>query len=577
MTIVNPKESLRQRTLKGSREDEDGNITASQLTQAAEIHILEAVSIITAPRGLLALVPIDEEKPMLEQISPSVAGLFRDGDSSEGEDRLDEDAREQLRRHRQEQIATQQHLFSALIEQLDKLLNFSLQGGGTYNEDVNECLAHKISCLAALAKCNSGNMQQERLAYMQPAALSVVRVCNQVPQAAIIRAKTVMFLHRMVHSLGPVVIELLGVTYPSLLHNSDANDADQVVQVLNQVMAEFQAVVLPLVDEAMQPTLEKIQNLLADFERAQQESKWVAEQSSSATLASLGLPPTPTNDIKEAPHVDLERVSLQKQYCEFIRHISVHGCHDAFMSTKNRQSLEHVLLQLLKALGGSGAGLDLGEKERIAGDNVFTFMTSSTQISNSEPPRVSQAAGYTLRRIGLNAIIGLTKVWIPKTRGGPAHADGNPANGANTLQIDPAAAAGMANAYRGYLFDHVLPLCLGGYSSGIVASDGSPTNGNENRSPQHCSGNEPLRARDGVRLDLSDAQALGVVGDVGMLLLALAQVTSKEDVATYMQQALPRLGWSNQATHEVVQALIEHTNANQFKDAFKKIFRVWHR
>ena len=150
--------------------------------------------------------------------------------------------------------------------------------------------------MAALAKCSTGKMLQERLAYLQPAALCVVRVCNQMPQISMIRAKTVMFLHRMVHSLGPHVIELLGHTYPPLLNNSDAGDADQVVQVLNQVMAEFQGTVLPLVDEALSPTLEKFQTLIADFERVQQESKgWpirAAAPRSPPSVCRLCLPRT---------------------------------------------------------------------------------------------------------------------------------------------------------------------------------------------------------------------------------------------------------------------------------------------
>ena len=128
-------------------------------------------------------------------------------------------------------------------------------------------------------------------------------------------------------------------------------------------------------------------------------------------------------------------------------------------------------------------------------------------------------------------------------------------NPATDLQIDPVAAATMATAYRGYLYDHVLPLCLGGFSSGILSPGGSPansnsnsanSNGNENRSPQHSSANGG--GGPGVRLDLTDAQALGVVGDLAALLQALVQVTTKEDVATYLQQALPQLGWSNQAS-----------------------------
>ncbi len=559
---------------------------------------MEAVSIITTPRGILALVPVDESKPILEQLHSSSAA----SEAQAEEDGLNVELRERLERQRREQVATQQHLYSVLVEQVEKLLSYS-SPQDNYNEDIGETLAHKISCMAALSKCNTSNMLRERTGYLQPAALCVVRVCNQMPQSTAIRAKAVMFLHRMVHSLGAHVVELLRHTYAPLLNNSDAGDAEHVVQVLNQAMAELQSAVLPFVDEALSPTLEKFESLIANFERVQQESKWAADQSSSATLASLGLglPPAPAA-IKEAPHVDLERASLQKQYCEFIRNISVHNCHDAFMSTKNRHLLEHVLLQLLKALGGSGAGLNLSEKERVGGGSVFTFVTGHVHGNagdgqSMEPPRVSSIAGYPLRRIALSALIALTKAWVPRAvRGGSdvnvsANANASASSSANlnsdtpgsnhALQVDPLAALSMASDFQGYLYDHVLPLCIGGFSSGILSSGGSPSRGrgNENQSPQHSitngGGGYNLL---GARLDLADAQALNVVGDLALLLQALVQVTSKEDVATYLQQALPQLGWSNQASQAATQLVMDqHLNINQFKESFKKIFRQWNR
>ena len=198
---------------------------------------------------------MDESKLIVEQLQATSAASQ---EAQLDEDALNDELREQLGRQGQEQMATQRHLYSVLMEQMKLLLSY-LGSRDNNEEEICEILAHKVSCMAALAKCSSTKMLQERLTYLEPAAVCVVSVCNQIPQSATVRAKTVMFLHRMVHALGPHVVELLRHTYATMLSNSDSGDAEHVVQVLNQVMAEFKENALPLVDEALSPTLEKFQ------------------------------------------------------------------------------------------------------------------------------------------------------------------------------------------------------------------------------------------------------------------------------------------------------------------------------
>ena len=53
---------------------------------------MEAVSIITTPRGILALVPVDESKPILEQLHSSSAA----SEAQAEEDGLNVELRERL-------------------------------------------------------------------------------------------------------------------------------------------------------------------------------------------------------------------------------------------------------------------------------------------------------------------------------------------------------------------------------------------------------------------------------------------------------------------------------------------------
>jgi hypothetical protein len=609
--------------------------SAPQLPEAAELHLLEAVSIVTRPRGVAVLLPIDENKPMLQQVTEGVGALFgaskdgagkdnvnattaaMDGVSSEMAAQLSDEQRERMRCSHQDQLGALQQFVTAITEQAEALVAM-LQAGqqlvAQNEEELANALAHKVSCLAALAKSNGASCREERIAIILPAARYIVGICAQLAHFSVIRAKAVMLLHRMVISLGPHSIELFGHTYQFLLRHGEATDTDQIVQVLNQIMAEFQSKGLLLVDSALAPTLEKMQHLIATFESTQQENKWAAERSSAATLHTLGLSPTSSLELKEAPHVDLERAALQRQYLEFLRHVSQHGCHEALMSASNRHMLEHVLRQILKGLGGSGAGLVLplpgsgggnGSNGQSSDNNgssssngsgsgggerlLESLETGAAAMYNSgvspavvAPPRVGASTGYALRRISLNVLIGLSKAWLTasmRNNGVPDSSSPEGGDDATHLPIDPSAAAGMAQAFRQYMLDQVLPLCLGGFTSGVVSLDhaaagGGRSDGNTSTAESVASGQQgDSHGPYWTRIDLSDAQAMGAIADLASLLCSLTQLLGREEMAGYLQHVLPRLGWGQQASQGVMQLVLTNTQQLAFRDGFKKIVR----
>ena len=194
---------------------------------------------------------------------------------------------------------------------------------------------------------------------------------------------------------------------------------------------------------------------------------------------------------------------------------------------------------------------------------------------------MSSSAGYALRRISLNVLIGLSKAWLPASMRNTGVSD-TVDEGATRLPIEPSVVAGVAQAFRQYLLDRALPLALGGFTSGVVTLQSS-SYGTENQSPQSQSSTaagvasglsgESRGLAAWVRLDLTDAQAMNVISDLAALLFTLSQLLGREEVARYLQHALPRLGWGAQSSQGAIQLVLEQGQPLPFRDGFKKLVR----
>eukprot|EP00605_Chrysophyceae_sp_TOSAG23-4_P000515 GSChrysophyteH1.ASY1.ANO1.581.1 assembled CDS len=370
--------------------NDDAVTNKSLLTESAELHLLEATSHIIKPCSTASLASktgkVWDEATILTG-SP-------------------EEQEEQQRQLEQQQLAVLHELSSVLVKQIHALLGHA--DIESHVAEIGDAVSHKISCMASLSKCLVTRLKPEHMSLFEPAAMAVSTACHSLGSLTNVRAKVVVFLHRMVAMLGVNVIDLLGHIYPFLLQYSDATDTDHIVQVLNQALVEFRDRCGGLLDAVFSRTCEKFEDLIRQFEMTQMQNRWVVEQSSNATLNGLGIPVADSAHppvVTEAPHIDLERASLHRQYVVFLQHVATQGCEAVLLSQSNQHRLEGVLSHLLKAIRGEGLG---GQLLTPPDSPSGAGSTGSHEI-----PRISVQAGLQMRKSAIASLVGLAKAWDP--------------------------------------------------------------------------------------------------------------------------------------------------------------------
>lgn len=307
------------------RQSESG--TGSLLSDTAELHLLEALGLITASTYQCRDIELRQQCGLLQEVVGS--------------------------------LLTQ---IQAMLShpQLDR-----------YIDNFGERIAHKINSLCSLSKGYNCKTRPDAAEVFAAAADVVVLAVTTAHQCGAVRVKAVMFFHRQVVCVGLPCLDKLGSVYGCILSRSDSQDIEQVVQLLNQVMTEFQSGAISLIDHFFRPVLDRLGNLSYAFE----------EQAHRQQLAQDGV---------ELPQVESERVALQKMSLVFLYHVASQGCYACLTSETNASMLQDVLgkLVLTGLAGGQGA--------------------------------ISPVAGITLRKNALGILIALAQVWMTPSEHVPA-------------------------------------------------------------------------------------------------------------------------------------------------------------
>ena len=130
-------------------------------------------------------------------------------------------------------------------------------------------------------------------------------------------------------------------------------------------MKDFNSRCGGLVDAVFNSTCDKFEYLIRNFELNQMQNRWIVEQSSNNTLSGIiGINLNNSNSmgmgvVPEAPHIDLERASLHKQYIVFLSHVMTQECQTVLLSQTNQHRLESLLGHLLRAVQGDGIVVQL--------------------------------------------------------------------------------------------------------------------------------------------------------------------------------------------------------------------------
>ena len=462
------------------------------LSESAELHLLEAIGLITSSTYCY--------------FEGDVAGEVDNNSSAALLKQQQKQVEVQLQMRQRQQ--TLEEVIRLISGHIHSLLSFPQLS--KFTEEVGAVVAHKVSCLSSLAKGHSYKSRAKHPDTTFDAAISfdaaasaAVAAATTLGHIAAVRGKCVIFHHRMIMCAGLRSLDALSHSVPLLLSycdsravdaskegggfNSTEGNSDEVLQLLNQAMLEFQGAALITVDACLTPALKKCWSLSAELEKN-------AYVPVPHTLSDGQHPSDALKVEVEAPHFQAERISLQKQSLVFLQHISTQQCDQALYSDRNSSLLTAIFDDeiLVGLQGGRG--------------------------------RISAAGGIPLRKAATGTLTGLVKAWlsVPSTHPIPST---------------------LSAALWSFIKEKALPTIL-----------------------RSCT--------DGVSLDLRDAAAQAYLVDVGTFLWTLSSPTCQEEqLRIYLTDALPALGWSQNAASVLLNMLAAQTPLGTFKENFKKFIR----
>lgn len=249
----------------------------------------------------------------------------------------------------------------ALIEDSDRLKR--------YGEQLADVAAWKFGSLGALA-CghNPSTHDGASSSLFFDALIAVHPVIVEFARFKQSRSRSIIYLHRMVQCIGPLVIRPAAICLPVFFQCFDITDAEHPIQLISQLMAEFavnnHAEVLAVVDSLLPVGTGRLTEMYIHL---------------------LGASPpeqTADNEADTDTTLELDRVYILKQYLAFIQHITTHHYQHVLVSERNISLLPDILNNLVSGLRG-------GEEDGI-----------------------SVGLGIPLRRSAMISLTNLTRLWI---------------------------------------------------------------------------------------------------------------------------------------------------------------------
>ena len=281
-----------------------------------------------------------------------------------------------------------------------------------FEPDLAVFLAHKVSSIAAIAKGHSYNVQTTAIAALTAAAREVSGAINEFAAYPAVRARGIIFMHRMITAIGPAVLGPIQECLAVLLRYSDYKDTDSTVQLLNQCLIEFSDQMLDLIDAAFVTIFEKIKQLYTTLE----ENLQVAPSSDE------------DNESGGVPRFDGERLSISKQFLVFIQHIVLNQCHAALSISRFQNNA--YLLQILQIVISGLRG------------EISSHLTQNPSVLTHE-------SSIPLRKSAILTLSGLVREWAPKAVGA------GPISSQRGSVSDE-----LSQAFVEVLYSEVLPYCL---------------------------------------------------------------------------------------------------------------------
>lgn len=365
-----------------------------------------------------------------------------------------------------------------------------------YVEQYTVFVAHKMNCLSSLAKGHNFKTHEHNAQYFDASAATVVSVLEALSQMQCVRSKAVVYMHRMVNSLGPrALLHITQAVGVLLRHAESGADLEEITLLLNQCMVEFLLGAAQLVQRYHGEVVDRYQQLGAFFE--------------NSLVATGGV-------AMEAPHIEAERVALQKQHLLYLQHVATTGCHSVLTSAEHMSRLEELLNTVLTAIKG-GRG------------------------NNSGVP-ISSQAGLPLRKGGIVVLVSLVKVWCVPSQTVSADlvaSAGFPSAGGAGSSLP----AHLAPVFQSFLLEHAVPAMLASVSDG------------------------------GRSVNVKDAAAQSVIVEIAAALWTLQLVLGAQATASYLSGVLTTLAWGSATQQTCLQQLTAFPLLGAYRETFKLFLR----
>lgn len=277
------------------------------LTESAELYLLETVGVVTSSSNVLApdVMIVNQDRGTAD--GSSNAGTSRQVDA-------------QTRALQQSMLS---EMVECIIHQIQQVLQHSALH--QYMDEFSSVIAHKIASIGSLSKGYSVKSHPYAVGvFVRACEYGVVPCIEAFGRFENFRSRVVVLIHRLVKCLGDDILTVL-IT-PSirclLVYADTSRDTDMAVQVLNQLMIEFNVKTVPMIEVLLPVVMNKCSSLLKELDDV------VPGQNSSANQN----PQNPQNFMAPA-HIASEKNTLRKLYLVFLQHIATHGCHSVFYST----------------------------------------------------------------------------------------------------------------------------------------------------------------------------------------------------------------------------------------------------
>jgi hypothetical protein len=418
--------------------------------------------------------------------------------------------------------------------------------------------AQRVNALAGLTKGFSGTTCSEAVPVFESASAAIVAVSQRLGFHAGVRAKVLVYQHRMVACIGPRAIAYAHHIVSALLQHAEMGDVDAVVQVLNQLLVEYEGACYEVVD-ALYGAVEGKYVALAAY----------LDASSGASVAAGGGGSINSNSgggggSVEAPHVQTERLSLQRQYLLFVQHVVLYGCAAVLYGPSYLHRLEHLLVRVV-LVGITGGGPDLLRASASASAaGLDGVAVGARTIGGGE-----SADTVPVRKGALSILNGLVTAWLLP----PTATTASPTAAATALRaanvhvpILPAVPAEVAAAFRSYLLDQAVPRAVYTVSAWCTHATGS-------------SGADLSAAARVQQMNVKDAASQSVLVEIAALLrgahgvLAQSSNGNNNSSMMYFPAMLQSLGWTDHRIQGFMGHLIAATPLGSYKDAFKVFIR----